>query len=123
MSAEKELARIREGADDTPVDPADMPTPGQVWHRLLTDDPEKRLARLATVLANLDAEGRCFRLDHDGEIERLRGRAAALDAQIPIGEVTGDNGQEVAFFVATTDGSELHPADVQVFRDMIGHMH
>lgn len=69
-----ELTRIREGADETPVDEACAPTAGQLWHRMLTEAPARRAARLQTVLVNMEAVASCFQMDHEREIEHLRQR-------------------------------------------------
>jgi hypothetical protein len=65
------LSRIAFGADPSPVEPFAERTPGQLWHHLLTLDPNERLE----VLANLQESAR---LGYESVVQDLRGKADYL---------------------------------------------
>ena len=51
---DSQLFLIKKGADPTPVEEACMPTPGQLWHKLLTMEPDKRMEHLYRIMEELD---------------------------------------------------------------------
>jgi hypothetical protein len=72
----------RHGADDTPCDPLISMTPGQFLARLLDSSTEKRLDLCGTVMANNKAANRCWELDHEGQIEELKGHIVELSRSL-----------------------------------------
>lgn len=56
------------GCDTTPRDPAAMPTPGQLLHRLHTLDAEGQLDLVGRMLESQEAAHRCFVYGHDARL-------------------------------------------------------
>lgn len=72
------LAYITAGADPTALVEGGRPTPGQLLHRLLTMDVDRRLRQLASLLDAGERAYQCFAEDHVG-------RLAELERQVLIG--------------------------------------
>ncbi|MFE9099873.1 nucleotidyltransferase domain-containing protein [Actinomadura geliboluensis] len=78
-----EAARLHEGEDASPLDPAVEPTPAQWLHRFNNATPQQRLAWAEDILRHARDSSRCrFELNHDEEIEELRANVRYLHRQV-----------------------------------------
>lgn len=73
------LEDLLQGADLTPIEAGVVPTPGQLWHKLLVSDPNHRLTILAGLQANAEVGWQCQIMDHKNRLEHL----ARLEAARP----------------------------------------
>lgn len=78
QDARAEIARLRAGEDDTPGDPAVVPTPGQWLRRFNEHSPERRLAAVKAILDSRERSYACFVQNHEGYIEHLKTRIGRL---------------------------------------------
>lgn len=80
ISDAERLVRYVAGADATPCPIGGVPTPGQLWYRLLSMPPDQRTGRLAHFIANADVAHACFSEDHRGQVQSWRERYERLAA-------------------------------------------
>lgn len=71
MEAEERRAAYEAGADATPPAEGVARTPGQLWHKLLSDTEDGRLAFLVAMLESNRTAHACLLNDHQGRIDAL----------------------------------------------------
>lgn len=74
----QEVAHIYEGADPVDKDPSTVPTPGQLWHQLLTLPWESREQLLQTYIDHTQRGVDCLTVDHRARIAELETRVRTL---------------------------------------------